>query len=92
MKQYPGARPVEGYEPSLAEMGWLLGQLEQQQASQIELPPRSMAWLACWNCEERSVFNYAPSSAPLRTPGGGEVVGAVRHARSGVRRIPGLHS
>jgi hypothetical protein len=34
-----------------------------------------MAWLACWNCEERSVVNYAPSSAPLRTLGSGEVVG-----------------
>jgi hypothetical protein len=74
-QQYPGARPVEGYEPGIAEMGWLLGQLERRPATQIEPPPRSMAWLACWNCEERSVVNYAPSSAPLRTPGSGEVVG-----------------
>jgi hypothetical protein len=71
----PGARPVEGYEPGIAETGWLLGQLERRPATQIEPPPRSMAWLACWNCEERSVLNYAPSSAPLRTPGGGEVTG-----------------
>jgi len=74
-QQYPGARPVGGYEPGIAEMGWLLGQLERRPATQIEPPPRSMAWLACWNCEERSVVNYAPSSAPLRTPGSGEVVG-----------------
>jgi hypothetical protein len=74
-QQYPGARPVEGYEPSIAEMGWLLGQLEQRPARQIEPPPRSMVWLAHWDCNERSVVNYAPSSAGLPTPDGGQVVG-----------------
>jgi|SRR5712691_1111228 len=74
-QQYPGARPAEGYEPGIAEMGWLLAQLERRPATQIEPPPRSMAWLACWNCEERSVLTYAPSSAPLPTPASGAVTG-----------------
>jgi len=74
-QQYPGVRPVEGYQPGIAEMGWLLDQLERRPAAQIDPPPRSMAWLGCWNCEERSVINYAPSSAPLPTRDGGEVVG-----------------
>ena len=34
-----------------------------------------LVWLACWDCRERSVLNYAPSSAPLRTQDGGEIVG-----------------
>ncbi len=74
-QQYPDARLVVGYEPSIAEIGWLLGQLERRRARQIEPPPRSMVWLAHWDCGERSVVNYAPSSAPLRTPDSGEVVG-----------------
>jgi hypothetical protein len=74
-QQYPGTRLVEGYEPSIAGTGWLLGQLERRLATQIEPPPRSMVWLACWNCSERSVVNYAPSSAALPTPNSGEVVG-----------------
>lgn len=74
-QQYPGVRRVEGYEPGIAETGWLLDQLERRSVTQIEPPPRSMAWLGCWNCEERSMANYAPSSAPLPTPDGGEVVG-----------------
>lgn len=74
-QQYPGARMVEGYEPSIAEVGWLLGQLERHPARQIEPPPRSLVWLACWDCSERSVVNYAPSSAALPTPNSGEVLG-----------------
>jgi hypothetical protein len=45
-----------------------------------------MVWLACWDCKapgdvepgapiRGSMVNYAPSSAPLPTPDGGEVVG-----------------
>jgi hypothetical protein len=74
-QQYPRTRLVEGYEPSIAEMGWLLDQLERRQVAQIEPPPRSMVWLACWDCREQSVVNYAPSSAALPTPDSGEVVG-----------------
>jgi hypothetical protein len=74
-QQYPSTRPVEGYEPSIAEIGWLLDQLERRSATQIEPPPRSMVWLACWDCSERSVVNYAPSNAALPTPNSGEVVG-----------------
>src|SRR5712691_4087579 len=29
-QRYPGTRPVEGYTPSTAELGWLLAQLEQR--------------------------------------------------------------
>ena len=80
-QRYPGARPVEGYQPSTSEIGWLLAQLEQRPAKLIEPPPRSMVWLACWDCKTRnavnraSTVNYAPSAAPLPTPDGGEVVG-----------------
>lgn len=74
-QQYPGARLVEGHEPSISEIGWLLDQLERRPATQIEPPPRSMVWLACWDCSERSVVNYAPSSAALPTRSSGEVVG-----------------
>ena len=74
-QHYPGVRLVEGCEPSIAEMGWLLGQLERRLATQIEPPPRSMVGLACWDCRGRSVVNYPPSSAALSTPNGGEVAG-----------------
>lgn len=74
-QQYPGARLVEGYKPSLAETGWLLNQLECRPVTQIEPPPRSMVWLACWDCNKKRVVNYAPSSAALPTRDGSEVVG-----------------
>jgi len=74
-QQYVGARLVEGYEPSIAEVGWLMAQLEQRPATQIEPPPRSMVWLACWDCRERSVVNYAPSSTTLPARSSGEVIG-----------------
>jgi hypothetical protein len=74
-QQYPGVRLVEGYEPSVSEKGWLLGQLEMRPVTQLDPPPRSMVWLTCWDCNEQSVFSYAPSSAALPTPDGGEVVG-----------------
>ena len=80
-QRYPGARPVEGYQPSNSEVGWLLAQLEQRPAKPIEPPPRSMVWLACWDCRtsstvpRASMVHYAPSTAPLPTPGGREVVG-----------------
>lgn len=79
-QQYPGTRPVEGYQPTGSEMGWLLAQLDQRPAKLIEPPPRSMVWLACWDCKTPNAANwsmvtYAPSTAPLPTPEGGEVVG-----------------
>ena len=80
-QRYPGTRLVEGYQPSNAETGWLLAQLEQQPPRLVEPPPRSMVWLACWDCmapngtNRGSMLNYAPSSARLPTPGGGDVVG-----------------
>jgi hypothetical protein len=80
-QQYPSARPVEGYQPSIAEIGWLLAELEQGSVKLIKPPPRSMVWLACWDCRtpdtanRASMLNYAPSTAPLPTPDGGEVIG-----------------
>jgi hypothetical protein len=41
-QRYPGARLVEGYEPSTAETGRLLAQLEQRPVRLIQPPPRSM--------------------------------------------------
>jgi hypothetical protein len=79
-QRYPGTRLVEGYKPSRSEIGWLLAQLEQRRAKLVEPPPRSMVWLACWDCmapsavNRGSMVNYAPSAAPLPTPDG-EVVG-----------------
>jgi hypothetical protein len=80
-QRYPDARPVGGYQPSRAEIGWLLAQLERRPAKLVEPPPRSMVWLACWDCREPSdlkrgsMVNYAPSSAPVPAPDGSEVVG-----------------
>lgn len=80
-QRYPRVRLVEGYQPSNSEIGWLLAQLEQHPAKLIEPPPRSMVWLACWDCktagvvDRASMVNYAPSTAPLPTLDGGEVVG-----------------
>jgi hypothetical protein len=79
-QQYPGKRPVEGYEPSKAETGWLLAELEQR-PKLVQPPPRSMVWLACWECKapesdnRASMVHYAPSRAPLPIPDGGEVIG-----------------
>src|SRR5258708_32137556 len=67
-QQYPGARPVEGYKPSIAEIGWLLDQLERRPAAQIEPPPRSMVWLARRACCEAGALNYAPSSRARPRP------------------------
>lgn len=80
-QRYPGTRPVEGYQPSSSEKGWLLAQLEQWTAKPVEPPRYSMVWLACWDCmaspamNRGSVVNYAPSGAPLPTPDGSEIAG-----------------
>jgi hypothetical protein len=80
-QQYPGARAIEGYVPSNAEVGWLLAQLEQHPARLVEPPPRSMVWLASWDCmtpgsvNKGAMLTYAPSTAQVRTPGGGQVNG-----------------
>jgi len=72
---------VEGYQPTISEIGWLLAQLEQRRTKLVEPPPRSMVWLARWDCKtpdavnRASMVNYTPSTAPLHTPSGGEVVG-----------------
>lgn len=81
-QQYPSTRDTEGYEPSKSETGWLLAELERRSARwRPEPPPRSMVWLACWDCKapgadnRASMVHYAPSTAPLPTPDGSEVVG-----------------
>jgi hypothetical protein len=80
-QRYSGKRLVEGYQPSNAEKGWLLAQLEQWPAKPPEPPPYSKVWLACWDCmapsavNRGSMLNYAPSAAPLPTTDGSEVVG-----------------
>jgi hypothetical protein len=80
-RQYPGARKVEGYEPSTAEIGWLLAELEQRPVKLVKPPPRTMVWLACWDCmtletaNRGSMIHYAPSNASLPTPEGGKVDG-----------------
>ena len=80
-QRYPSMRPVEGYQPSRSEIGWLLAQFEQRPAKLVQPPPRSMVWLACWDCmmpsavNWGSMVNYAPSTAPLPASDGSEVVG-----------------
>jgi hypothetical protein len=80
-QQYAGTRQIEGYRPSIPELGWLLAQLEQRPARLTEPPPRSMVWLACWDCKSpnavnrASMINYAPSTTHLPATGGGEVTG-----------------
>jgi hypothetical protein len=66
-QQHPGARPVEGYVASPPEMAWLFAKLEP--------PPRSLIWLACWDCQGESPFRYGPSAAPLVTADGMRVAG-----------------
>ena len=66
-QQHPGVRPVEGYTASPPEMAWLFARLEP--------PPRSLAWLACWDCQRESPFRYGPSAAPLATADGIPVEG-----------------
>jgi hypothetical protein len=80
-QQYPGARQVEGYKPSISETGWLLAQLERRPVKLVEPPPRSMVWLSCWDCKtpdtvnQGSMVHYAPSQALLPTPSGAKVAG-----------------
>lgn len=80
-QQYAGSRQVEGYKPSISETGWLLSELERHPVKLVKPPPRTMAWLACWDCKtpgtanHGSMIHYAPSSAALRTPSGGKLAG-----------------
>jgi hypothetical protein len=80
-QQYPGKRQIEGYKPSISEVGWLLAELERRPVKLVAPPPRTMVWLACWDCmtsrvaRQGSMIHYTPSSAALRTPSGGKVVG-----------------
>jgi hypothetical protein len=81
-QRYPGTRQTEGYAPSKSETGWLLAELERPRAGwRPEPSPRSMVWLACWDCKappganRASPVHYAPSTAPVPTSDGGEVVG-----------------
>lgn len=80
-QRYPSMRPVEGYQPSRSEIGWLLAELAQRPAKLVEPPPRSMVWLASWDCRvpttvnRTSMVNCAPSLAPLPASDGSEVVG-----------------
>jgi hypothetical protein len=66
-QQHSGARSVEGYLASPPEMAWLFAKLEP--------PPRSLAWLGCWDCQRESPFRYGPSGAPLVTADGVPVAG-----------------
>jgi hypothetical protein len=80
-QRYASTRLVEGYQPSISEMGWLLAQFEQRSARLVESPPLSVVWLACWDyltpgtANRGSMVNYAPSTAPLPAADGGEVIG-----------------
>jgi hypothetical protein len=80
-QQYAGARRTEGYKPGTSETGWLLAQFEHRPVQLVEPPPRTMVWLACWDCkspgtpDQGSMIHYAPSSAPLPTPDDGKMVG-----------------
>jgi hypothetical protein len=80
-QRYPQARPVKGYLPTLSETGWLLAELERGPVKTVKPPDRSFVWLAAWDCKKpgsvdsASMLHYAPSTAPVRTPEGGQVVG-----------------
>jgi len=55
--------------------------MPERPAKLIVPPPRSMVWLAYWDCKapgaanRASMVHYAPSTAPLPAPDGGEVIG-----------------
>jgi hypothetical protein len=61
-QQYPEQRLVGGYLATPQELAWL--------RARNEPPPRSMAWLGCWDCQQSVPVNYEPSSAVLPTADG----------------------
>lgn len=80
-QRYAGTRQVEGYQPSISEVGWLLAELERRPVKLVTPPPRTMVWLACWDCmspdiaNQGSMIHYVPSSAALRSQSAGKVAG-----------------
>jgi hypothetical protein len=66
-QQCPGQRTIEGYQATPQELAWL--------REKEEPPPRSMAWLGCWDCQNATPVNYEPSGANLPTADGSPVAG-----------------
>ena len=66
-QKYPGKREVPGYLATPQELAWL--------RQHKEPPPRTLAWLGCWDCRRETPFMYAPSTAPLPTRDGIPVAG-----------------
>jgi hypothetical protein len=66
-QRYPGSRSVEGYAATSQELAWL--------RERGEPPPRSMVWLACWDCQRSTPVNYEPSTADLPATDGSHVAG-----------------
>lgn len=67
IRQLPGHRKNPGYQATSQEFAWLR-ELE-------EPPPRSMAWLGCWDCQQGVPVNYEPSTAKLPTADGTPLAG-----------------
>lgn len=61
-EQFPEARTKLGYVPTAGELAWLRRYKEP--------PPRTLAWLGCWDCERETPVMYTPSTAPLPTRDG----------------------
>jgi hypothetical protein len=55
-QKYP-QRPVDGTPGSAAELAWLWKQRTP--------PPKSLVWLACFDCQHSLAVTYEPSGAPL---------------------------
>lgn len=61
-QMFPGDRPIEGYLASEVEFAWL--------RQKGEPPPRTLVWMAAWDCERSVPTMYQPSGASLPTPSG----------------------
>lgn len=66
-QRFPGRRPAEGYLATAPELAWL--------RAHEQPPPRSMVWMGCWDCEQKTPVMYAPSDAELPTVDGADLAG-----------------
>jgi hypothetical protein len=67
IRQKHPQRPHDGAPGSPAELAWL--------RTNLEPPPKSLVWIACYDCQHRLATTYEPSGAPLFRADGGTMPG-----------------